>query len=101
MKVTFKVWNYGLYGDEKTWDIPKSQKRPGRYGECLVDMQSYDEFLKFIKDYEAVGTIIAEKSSEYEACIQLKTTYSTCGEMGYRDTIDFKGIEKLFGKHHL
>ena len=83
-QTTFRVWNYGLYGDEETWNIP--YKHYNKHGSCLVDFKSFDELRKFIDEYRAKGAYI-EYGDGYVGCIQLSTTYSTCGEMGYINPI--------------
>ena len=92
----FKLWNYGLYGDENAWDVP-SAKADSR-GFYLIEIEPWGEFTNFYSRHRVVGIDIG--GIGYKASLQLPTTYSTCGEMGYPDaeqtTTNLEKIRKMY-----
>lgn len=100
----FRVWNYGLIGDENTWDIP--DREIGPYGIVLVDIPTFDDFLTFLARYKAVGIEMGEQrgfGKGYVAAVQLPTTYSTVGQTGYPTDPSkmpraIEEIRKLYGE---
>src|SRR3972149_9338576 len=94
--ITFKVWNYGLFGDENTWVI--HPRRFNKWGAVLVDIDSFEELTLFIQHHGVIGAKI-EPGEGYAAWLQLPTTYSTCGAMGYRNLITkevWKALRDIF-----
>ena len=89
-EMKFRIWNYGLFGDENTWDI--SGISIGEFGIVLIELETWKDFVAFYKKYEVVGIEIGTgnggNGTGYVASLQLPTTYSTCGAMGYPDPVE-------------
>ena len=90
--ITFKIWNYGLFGDENTWSI--HPKRFNKWGAALVDIDSFATLTEFIQNNGVIGAIV-ESGEGYLAQLQLPTTYSTCGDRGYDNPITRKVWNEL------
>ena len=80
----FRLWNYGLFGDEKASEVP------GAYFETgvgyLIDLPSEGDFLAFCETHSIKGiTFPLWRDGKILPSIQLPTTYSTCGALGYDD----------------
>src|SRR3990167_5925265 len=100
----FRLWNYGLYGNENTWDIPNVTN--GEYDIRLLDIPTWIEFIEFVIKRRVVGIeigVVKGFGSGYVASLQLPTTYSTSGNMGYPDPTDLpsrmREIRDLYGSH--
>ena len=86
----FHIWNYGLFGNENCLDVVGSNHETileKDWGMWFVSIVSFEEFDEFCSRYRVKGISLCSHNLanglKSMASLQLPTTYSTCGAMGY------------------